>query len=61
MPEALQKVNIGLQHEMQHKKVLENQGLFWIGVAGFELATSASLRRRSNQAEPHPGTKIIIA
>ena len=27
MPEALQKVNIGLQHEMQHKKVLENQGL----------------------------------
>jgi hypothetical protein len=28
MPEALQKVNIGLQHEMQHKKVLENQGLF---------------------------------
>jgi len=28
MPEALQKVNTGLQHEMQHKKVLENQGLF---------------------------------
>ena len=25
-----------------------------VGVAGFELATSASLRRRSNQAEPHP-------
>ena len=27
---------------------------FLVGVAGFELATSASLRRRSNQAEPHP-------
>ena len=30
---------------------------FLIGVAGFELATSASLRRRSNQAEPHPEDK----
>ena len=29
-------------------------GSNFIGVAGFELATSASLRRRSNQAEPHP-------
>lgn len=28
-----------------------------IGVAGFELATSASLRRRSNQTEPHPVTQ----
>ena len=31
-----------------------------IGVAGFELATSASLRRRSNQAEPHPVTQVVL-
>ena len=28
-----------------------------VGVAGFELATSTSLRWRSNQAEPHPVNK----
>ena len=31
-----------------------------VGVAGFELATSASLRRRSNQAEPHPVTRDLL-
>ena len=31
-----------------------------VGVAGFELATSASLRRRSNQAEPHPVTRNLL-
>ena len=48
-----------MQHEMQHKKIkpLKIKD-FTIGVAGFELATSASLRRRSNQAEPHPETQV---
>ena len=31
-----------------------------IGVTRFELATSASLRRRSNQTEPHPVTRILL-
>ena len=31
-----------------------------IGVTRFELAASASLRRRSNQTEPHPVDTIVI-
>ena len=30
------------------------QCLLLVGVTRFELAASASLRRRSNQTEPHP-------
>ena len=44
-PQTAHSNKKGLEQEVQDLVV---------GVAGFELATSASLRRRSNQAEPHP-------
>ena len=40
------------------KKILSNNRILQIGVTRFELAASASLRRRSNQTEPHPGNKM---
>ena len=43
-----------LKQKKRFFRVNSKEPAFLIGVAGFELATSASLRRRSNQAEPHP-------
>ena len=33
---------------------------FFIGVTRFELATSASLRRRSSQTKPHPVEQNLL-
>ena len=50
------KEEIQKKHRCKPTSVLP----FHVGVAGFELATSASLRRRSNQAEPHPETHLAL-
>ncbi len=42
------------------KKETSNYANLFIGVTRFELATSASLRRRSNQTEPHPVTQVEL-
>ena len=44
--------------DIQYPKIL-HIGLR-IGVTRFELAASASLRRRSNQTEPHPVTRMLL-
>lgn len=45
---------MGTYWNKKNKHLIFQMPASQIGVAGFELATSASLRRRSNQAEPHP-------
>ena len=47
-----------IDEKTEIKKILSNNRILQIGVTRFELAASASLRRRSNQTEPHPGNKM---
>ena len=48
-----------MEKKKGHKKTLQNAGLYLVGMARFELATSWSQTRRDNRATLHPELKYL--